>query len=418
MHISQDILNKIHKMNLPEFLETKYGLTFTSLGTNEGLGCRCPHPDHNDSTPSFRLWKGKDGNWAWCCQGCHVGKKGESEAQNKKNYGNDAIAFVMWMSDHKKTNHIYTFYEAACIVMNYLNISAIPISKEDRERFSILKTNKEKASFCHSLLINQETEEAKVAYKYLTKRGLDKEDLIQWEIGFNNLDRIVFPFKNRLGEVVGSTMRIVGTNTTQPKYIHSSNNIVFNKSSYLYGIDKVSSSLGYLIVTEGQMDVIMAYKYGIKNVVATSGTHFMENHALYLKKHLPNIEKIIFIYDGDGAGKQGLNQSAEIARDNGFMVEYFIPPDFQDLCDLVKEHKENAREYILSCTIPYFYQELQEEIETYEKLIVSFYSRLIPKANNILAKTKNKNESALIRSYIKSKFNIQLKEGENYIETG
>ena len=88
---------------------------------------RCPHPDHNDSDPSFRVFiDQKTGSESWACMGCHCGKK-----DNKENFGSDNIAFVRWMSCNKKSTHVLNFVEAVKILAEFY---CIPI-EEDKYEF-------------------------------------------------------------------------------------------------------------------------------------------------------------------------------------------------------------------------------------------------------------------------------------------
>ena len=111
--------------------------------------------------------------------------------------------------------------------------------------------------------------ELTAAYTFLFHRGLDEEDLKKWCIGFNG-ERITFPLINSFDQVLGFSNRIVACpdDNKAAKYINSKTDEFFEKRKFLYGINRLDKSLGYAYITEGQLDVILASKYGLtKNMV-------------------------------------------------------------------------------------------------------------------------------------------------------
>lgn len=116
---SSNFKDKIkQKINLLELIKEYTDLK--PAGDNIWQG-RCPHPDHDDTTPSFRVWKNNDNTWSWACMGCHVGKK-DTKDNKYRNYGSDCFAFVQWMSDHKNSKHIYSFTESIMVLADKYNI--------------------------------------------------------------------------------------------------------------------------------------------------------------------------------------------------------------------------------------------------------------------------------------------------------
>lgn len=405
MYVNKELIDKIEHIDIIKYAKEVLHIEFTSETLVSAQAC-CPHPDHDDHKPSFSIWKNRNGKWAWCCHSCHCGKNTQSHENHKtgkQNYGTSLIALIRWLSDYKGSPHIYTFLEAVKIAANYIGIDVSIGKNVANKTIDILNRNKAIASGCHQYLMKAKN----AAFSYLLSRDLTTKDIIDWEIGFNG-DRIVFPFKDREDNIIGFTQRVIGNDAKKSKYINSYNNEVFNKSSYLYGIDKVDENKNYLIVTEGQFDVIFAYKYGLTNTVATSGTRFTEKHAEFLRSKLPNIDKIIFIFDNDKAGMRGLEAGASVAREAGFMINCFILPDDMDLCDYLTKNKESGTEYILNHNIPYYYKEVEKELKEFNELLLNFQNRIAPKLNNILVKTKNKNERRFANYYFKKFFLMDL----------
>ena len=113
-NVTQDILDTIKRFDFRKYLIELYNVKF------EGPNCCCPHPDHDDHNPSFSVWKTGD-YYFWCCHKCHVGKT--SLNGTHKNYGNDFIALLRWLSDYAGSEHILSFQEAAFKVCQYIGLN-------------------------------------------------------------------------------------------------------------------------------------------------------------------------------------------------------------------------------------------------------------------------------------------------------
>ena len=99
----------------------------------------------------------------------------------------------------------------------------------------------------------------------------------------------MFPIHNHLGKVVGFTGRILPQfdNGQTGKYVNSPETPIFNKSKLLYGFWKSKDAIreaGEAFLVEGQMDFLMSYQTGVKNVFASSGTALTPDHLRALKR--------------------------------------------------------------------------------------------------------------------------------------
>jgi len=156
----------------------------------------------------------------------------------------------------------------------------------------------------------------KTAYDYLLSRGLNKESIAQWRLGYapdswdalskflfsrkfsyaeiekaglaifkqagavydRFRDRIMFPIFDATGRVSGFTGRVLRKQQEEQgmaKYMNTPNTLVYDKSQALYGINFAKMDIlkqNECLVVEGQMDVLMSHQAGVKNVIATSGT--------------------------------------------------------------------------------------------------------------------------------------------------
>lgn len=142
-------------------------------------------------------------------------------------------------------------------------------------------------------------------------------------------DRIMFPIRNIKGQVIGFGGRVMDGG--EPKYLNSPETPLFQKGSELYGLFEARQAIrdaGYVLVTEGYMDVVALAQLGFPQVVATLGTACTPVH---VQKLLRQTDHVIFSFDGDAAGRRAarraLDASLPHATDNKTMKFLFLPPE-------------------------------------------------------------------------------------------
>ncbi len=126
-------------------------------------------------------------------------------------------------------------------------------------------------------------------------------------------DRLMFPITNVEGNIIGFGARSL--DGSQPKYMNSPQNKIFDKSASLYGIDRAKESLESgepLVLVEGYMDVIQAHQSGFTNVVAIMGTSLTGKQLDLAKKYT---KKYVLALDSDAAGAEATRRSLEGAWD-------------------------------------------------------------------------------------------------------
>ena len=154
----------------------------------------------------------------------------------------------------------------------------------------------------------------------LKKRGFTEEELDA--AGLLNRfktdmfrDRMTVPFIDTTGNVIGFTARIIGQG--EPKYLNTPETILFNKSKFIFGLHEAKEAIrrnGYVVIVEGNMDVISSHQAGVKEAVATSGTAMTEQHLKALSKLTSDIR---LAYDGDEAGVKATERAIMMAGDLG-----------------------------------------------------------------------------------------------------
>ncbi len=355
--------------------------------------CRCPHPNHNDSTASFRIWF-ENNRWSWACMGCHSGKKDTAH----KNYGSDAIAFLQWIFDAPGKKRI-SFAEAIEILAKK---NDMPLEKNNFAfEYKILKA---RANGYHAGL-------TKKAKEYLYSRGLEDTDINTWNLGYavtqeqgKLIERITIPLIDYNQNIVGFSNRDLN-DISNAKYVNSKNDNVFNKSKFFFGANYLDRSCEEIRITEGAMDVILASKYGVKNIVGLLGTALTEEKVDIIAKL--NMVPVLCL-DNDNAGKKAVQRSLQLLAEKDIFAKVFIIPSGKDMADLANELQEDLEEYISNHAKPYWQYQLDESIDIYDALIVQAKNKVFKKVLDASKAAQTEEEKALMKSYVLERIGIVL----------
>lgn len=355
--------------------------------------CRCPHPNHNDSTASFRIWF-ENNRWSWACMGCHSGKKDTAH----KNYGSDAIAFLQWISDASGKKRI-SFAEAIEILAKK---NDMPLEENNFAfEYKILKA---RANGYHAGL-------TKKAKEYLYSRGLEDTDINTWNLGYavtqeqgKLIERITIPLIDYNQNIVGFSNRDLN-DISNAKYVNSKNDNVFNKSKFFFGANYLDRNYEEIRITEGAMDVILASKYGVKNIVGLLGTALTEEKVDIIAKL--NMVPVLCL-DNDSAGKKAVQRSLQLLAEKDIFAKVFIIPSGKDMADLANELQEGLEEYISNHAKPYWQYQLDESIDIYDALIVQAKNKVFKKVLDASKAAQTEEEKALMKSYVLERIGIVL----------
>lgn len=152
-------------------------------------------------------------------------------------------------------------------------------------------------------------------------------------------ERIMFPIRNTKGQVIGFGGRVLDSG--EPKYLNSPETPLFQKGLELYGLFEARQAVrdaGYVLVTEGYMDVVALAQLGFPQAVATLGTACTSTH---VQKLLRQTDNVIFSFDGDKAGRKAARRALEAClpqvSDNKTIRFLFLPQD-HDPDSFVREY--------------------------------------------------------------------------------
>lgn len=286
-----------------------------SKGTNMWGLC----PFHDEKTPSFSVNPSKG---IFKCFGCQK--------------GGNAIGFIMAMEglDYREAI-VYLADRYGVTIPDDASSEAEDQLKRKKERVSNIL--KEAARFYYKSYHDEDT--GKPAREYANRRGLDKETLDHFGIGYsplgwdtlykhlkdmgytddemmdsgifirskknnNILDlfrgRLMFPIFDPMGNIIAFGGRALGDE--KPKYVNSPDSLVYKKQNHFYAMNfakkEKSSSL---IVVEGYMDAIAMHRAGFRNTVASLGTAFTDAQLRLCSRYA---KEVVFFFDADNAGQE------------------------------------------------------------------------------------------------------------------
>ena len=226
--------------------------------------------------------------------------------------------------------------------MQPYRFSNFDVEKEKRYQ-TYKKILKDYSEYHHKLIFEKDTS----ALDYLKSRGISKDTILEFQIGFVPNDtnyfqellkkytekeildtglfyknekynrfvnrfysRIIFPIKNIIGDTIAFGGRIIKKNKTA-KYINSPETEFYKKGKHIFNLDKAKLNVNKeqeVIVVEGYMDVISIYSSGLKNVVSNSGTALTENQINLIWRFF---SRPIICLDGDESGQKAALRIAE-----------------------------------------------------------------------------------------------------------
>ncbi len=149
--------------------------------------------------------------------------------------------------------------------------------------------------------------------------------------------RIIIPLCDARGSVVGFTARILADDPNAPKYINTPQTVVYDKSRNVFGLHMAKESLrkkAFVVVAEGQLDVISSHQAGVANVVAAGGTAMTESHLRELKRFTGDIR---LCFDADRAGMSAAERMIPIAQKVEINLKIIRIKDAKDPDELVQK---------------------------------------------------------------------------------
>lgn len=333
-------------------------------------------PFHNEKSPSFTITPSRQ---YYHCFGC--GK------------GGNAISFVC---DYENLPFMDAVRKLAGRANVHLDEEASdPEANKNRKlRGRLLDIHREAAAFFHELLMKEPA--ARHARDYMKSRGFGSAMAASWTVGWmpdqpkifldwarakeftgreliesgivklkednqpgsglfvRFQDRLMFPIRNELGDVIAFTARQLRENKNSGKYINSPETAIYKKSKVFFALDRAKKPIlteKAALLCEGQLDAICCHEFGFTHAIATSGTACTSDHAKILKRYTSNV---LICFDADNAGLAAAEKAYRQLVPEGLGVRVVEMPAGDDPDSYLKVHGEEGFRNLLSNAKEFF----------------------------------------------------------------
>ena len=181
--------------------------------------------------------------------------------------------------------------------------------------------------------------------KFLTAKGFTPAEMKQAGVTAQRYStpadmfrgRLMIPLQDPQGRVIGFTARLLEDNPEAPKYINTPQTVLYDKSRHVYGLHLAKEAIRkkkFVVITEGNLDVIASHQAGIREVVASAGTALTEPNLKALGRFTGDIR---LAYDADKAGMNATERAIPIASRVKVSLSIISLPSGQDPDDLIKQ---------------------------------------------------------------------------------
>lgn len=391
MAFSESFLQELIERNdIVDVVGSYVRLTKKSGSNQFGL---CPF--HSEKTPSFSVSTDRQ---IYHCFGC--GK------------GGGVINFVMEIEG-------LNFPEAVEFLAKRVGM-AMPEQEdnaESRKRRRMLDLNREAAKFFYSCLSRPE---GKPAIDYMARREISPATAKRFGLGFapdtwdsllkamkskgyseremaeaglvrngkngSHYDtfrnRLMFPVIDVKGDVIGFSGRILGDG--EPKYMNSPETLVFNKSRNLFGLNLAKKSKsGYIILAEGNIDVVMMHQAGFDSAVASLGTSLTPEQARLISRYA---NEVVIAYDSDGAGQKAAQRAIGLLEKLDMKVKVVTMSGAKDPDEFIKSKGADAFRNLIEKSENHIDYRLQSVTKKYDLTVDEQKVAFIKEASDMVAR--------------------------------
>lgn len=380
----------VEKNDIVDVVSGYVRLTKRSGANQFGL---CPF--HSEKTPSFSVSPDRQ---IYHCFGC--GK------------GGGVINFIMEIEN-------LSFPEAVEFLAKRVGMP-IPEeenSAESKRRRRMLDLNRDAARFFHTCL---KAPEGRAAQAYMNARQITPQTATRFglgaapdtwdslrnamhELGYRDQElfeaglvrkgksggfydtfrgRLMFPVIDVRGDVIGFSGRILGDG--EPKYMNSPETLVFNKSRNLFAMNLAKKSKsGYIILAEGNIDVVMMHQAGFDSAVASLGTSLTAEQARLISRFT---NEVIIAYDSDGAGKKASQRAIGLLEKLDVKVKVLSMTGAKDPDEFIKLKGADAFRNLLEKSENHIDYRLQTVTNKYDLTVDEQKVEFLKEASELVAR--------------------------------
>ncbi|WP_243018117.1 MULTISPECIES: DNA primase [Candidatus Cardinium] len=194
-------------------------------------------------------------------------------------------------------------------------------------------------------------------YKFAMAKGVMLEQLVAAGLVIQNgtkvydrfRGRLMFPIHDSSGQVVAFGARHMTKAVDSPKYVNSSETLVYQKGKLLYGLSFAKQAIKqtsncYLV--EGYTDVLAFHRAGLEAVVASAGTALTEAQIDLLCRFTT---KVTLVFDGDQAGIQAALRGIDQLLTKGLEVQVILLPSGEDPDSYLSKVGVDAFNHYIHC---------------------------------------------------------------------
>jgi DNA primase len=166
----------------------------------------------------------------------------------------------------------------------------------------------------------------------LSVRGGESYDMFR--------NRIMIPLLDPQGRPVGFTARILVEDKNSPKYINTPSTVLYDKSRQVFGLSQAKEAIrksAFVVVVEGNLDVVASHQAGIKQVVASAGTALTTFHLKSLQRFTGDIR---LCFDDDRAGQDAAERAIPLAQSLGVDLSIVSLPKGKDPDELIRDNPD------------------------------------------------------------------------------
>lgn len=388
-------------------------LTLQQKGRNYWACC----PFHHENQPSLCIYALDQ---YYHCYGC-------------KEHGN-VITFVMKMESCDFVTAVEILAKNANMEIPTLSMDE-DVQKRKKEKETVLKVlDFAYKHYEQNLYLKTST----IAQSYIKKRQLTKRDLDKFHIGYSKDwtemieylkgqgfsyedmklagiceskngryydvfgERLMFPIFNIHDECIGFSARSLSKDSFA-KYRNSINTIVFDKSKNMFGVNylktlKQTQKLEYIIIVEGQVDLITMHNFGFTNSVACLGTALTPMHARMLSNLCNNV---ILSFDGDSAGQKATIRTIDTLVEGGMNVKAIKIPENKDPDEFLHAYGKEKYQELLDNAVDYIEFKIRNKLEQYDLTKVDEKAKFVNDAIDIVNTLKRNSEKEVYLKIIK-----------------
>lgn len=308
-------------------------------------------PFHSEKTPSFTVYPETQ---SYYCFGCGS--------------GGDVITFIKNIENLDYIESVRYLAERVGMAMPQEKFNSDLYEKRRR----MFEANRLAARFFHAALYSPEGE---AGLQYLHNRGLtdatirkfglgyapagwDKLRSFMKKQGFTDLelyeanllrmsdkngkkhyydafvDRAMFPVLDLRGNVLAFSGRAL-TSDAQRKYVNTSDTLIYKKGENIFALNFAKKTAqDFLILCEGNLDVISLHQAGFDNAVAGLGTALTEHQVALLSRYTG---AVYLCYDADEAGQKAAQKALRLFENTTLRVKVIHLEGGKDPDEILKK---------------------------------------------------------------------------------